>query len=110
MKYRKLRIAWSVGWGLIAVLLCVVFVRSFWRWDQLYTPLCIAAYTSPNWEGRIVEVESTSGALTAAWSIGAGNWKWHISQKLRDQHVAGGRYGGTQNPDEQNGFAGFAAY
>ena len=29
MKYRKLRIAWSVGWGLLAVLLCVLWARSY---------------------------------------------------------------------------------
>ena len=28
MKYRKLRIGWSVGWGLVAVMLCVLWVRS----------------------------------------------------------------------------------
>ena len=31
MRYRKLRIAWSVGWGVVAVLLCVLWVRSY-RW------------------------------------------------------------------------------
>ena len=29
MKFRKLRIAWSVAWGLIALLLCVLWVRSY---------------------------------------------------------------------------------
>ena len=35
MKYRKLRIAWSVGWGLIAVLLCVLWVRSYDWYDSM---------------------------------------------------------------------------
>ena len=35
MKYRKLRIAWSVGWGLAAVLLIVLWVRSYWIADAL---------------------------------------------------------------------------
>ena len=26
---RKLRIAWSVAWGVVAVLLCVLWVRSY---------------------------------------------------------------------------------
>ena len=30
MKYRKLRIAWSVWWGAMAVLLVVLWVRSYW--------------------------------------------------------------------------------
>ncbi len=35
MKYRKLRIAWSVAWGLAAVLLAVLWVRSRWVWDEI---------------------------------------------------------------------------
>src|SRR5262245_51700856 len=35
MKYRNLRIAWSVAWGLLAVLLCVLWVRSYWKLDIL---------------------------------------------------------------------------
>jgi hypothetical protein len=35
MKYRKLRIAWSVAWGVVAVLLCVLWVRSYWWQDLL---------------------------------------------------------------------------
>src|SRR5690242_190518 len=40
MRYRKLRIAWSVVWGLAAVLLIVLWVRSYWRWDveSIYWP------------------------------------------------------------------------
>src|SRR6185436_13829213 len=38
MKYRKLRIAWSVFWGLAAVLLIVLWVRSYWWMDILKFP------------------------------------------------------------------------
>jgi hypothetical protein len=38
MKYRKLRIAWSVAWGTVAVLLCVLWMRSYWRFDLLHWP------------------------------------------------------------------------
>lgn len=31
---RKLRIAWSMGWGIACVLLCVLWVRSYWRYDK----------------------------------------------------------------------------
>jgi hypothetical protein len=34
MKHRKLRIAWSVAWGLLAVLLSVLWVRSYWWMDM----------------------------------------------------------------------------
>jgi hypothetical protein len=36
MKFRKLRIAWSVGWGILAVLLIVLWVRSYWWEDYLH--------------------------------------------------------------------------
>src|SRR5262245_14496481 len=34
MRFRKLRIAWSVGWGLACVLLIALWVRSCWWCDQ----------------------------------------------------------------------------
>jgi hypothetical protein len=35
MRFRKLRIAWSVVWGIAAVLFVVLWVRSYWRVDGL---------------------------------------------------------------------------
>jgi hypothetical protein len=35
MRFRKLRIAWSVAWGLLAVLLIVWWVRSYHTYDTL---------------------------------------------------------------------------
>jgi hypothetical protein len=35
MRFRKLRIAWSVGWGLLAVLLIVLWVRSYWYRERI---------------------------------------------------------------------------
>ena len=35
MKYRKLRIAWSVTWGVMAVLLCVLWIRSYWWYERI---------------------------------------------------------------------------
>jgi len=39
MKYRKLRIAWSVAWGLLAVLLITMWIRSYWWCDFVRGPL-----------------------------------------------------------------------
>jgi len=36
MRFRKLRIAWSVAWGSVAVLLCVLWVRSYEKADAIY--------------------------------------------------------------------------
>jgi hypothetical protein len=35
MRYRKLRIAWSVGWVILASLLCLLWWRSLWTRDLL---------------------------------------------------------------------------
>src|SRR6476660_634582 len=35
MRFRKLRIAWSVVWALAAVLLIVLWVRSYWVRDYI---------------------------------------------------------------------------
>jgi hypothetical protein len=36
MRFRKLRIAWSVGWGIACVLLIVLWVRSY-SWSESYS-------------------------------------------------------------------------
>jgi hypothetical protein len=36
MRFRKLRIAWTVGWGLVAVLSVVWCMRSYWHWDTIW--------------------------------------------------------------------------
>src|SRR6476660_3466826 len=38
MRFRKLRIAWSLFWGLACVLLIVLWVRSYRIWDRCYWP------------------------------------------------------------------------
>jgi hypothetical protein len=35
MKYRKLRIAWSLAWGVLAVLLCVLWVRGYSWYENI---------------------------------------------------------------------------
>lgn len=62
MRYRKLRIAWSVVWGLVAVLLVVLWVRSFSNTDIAYGPL-------PS--NRSFEFSSCWGVLQASLSFAA---------------------------------------
>jgi hypothetical protein len=57
MKFRKLRIAWSVGWGLFALLLCLLWVRSYWWLNQ-------AQYKLSNTESLVVL--SAGGTVSAA--------------------------------------------
>jgi hypothetical protein len=80
MRFRKLRIAWSVGWGLLAVLLIVLWVRSYWRSDVAYLPDNRMPQLAPTmfW---MTEVTSSRGQV--CWARGLliyGNlaWTWTI--------------------------------
>ena len=44
MNYRKLRIAWSVVFGVVAVLLIVLWVRSYWWVEMIGAPLTSKYY------------------------------------------------------------------
>ena len=48
MKYRKLRIAWSVAWGGLAVLLCAMWMRSYFAQDVVWTWLPFPLYLQIN--------------------------------------------------------------
>jgi hypothetical protein len=39
MKYRKLRISWSAGWGVVALLLTVLWVRSYTTFYGFFLPV-----------------------------------------------------------------------
>src|SRR5262245_43126813 len=54
---RFLRIAWSVWWGILCVLLVVLWVRSYWRWDRRAFSI----------EHRAVRLESLVGSGTLSY-------------------------------------------
>ncbi len=58
MRYRKLRIAWSVVCGMLCLLLILLWVRSYWRFDYLCrlnrTPVYIG-------------IESDTGLIALTW-------------------------------------------
>jgi hypothetical protein len=54
MRFRKLRIAWSVMWGLAAVLLIVLWVRSYRLLDDLNIPL---------WNQNVISIGTVSGTF-----------------------------------------------
>jgi hypothetical protein len=62
MRFRKLRIAWSVAWCMVAVLLCVLWVRSYFQTDFV---------TSVNKSRMATTLGSTSGAVYFARSDGS---------------------------------------
>jgi hypothetical protein len=69
MTYRKLRIAWSVGWGIVAVLLCVLWVRSFTWSDRIWGRFSdLTGFVLSSYEGRIqLYVERFAGIFP--WRI-----------------------------------------
>jgi hypothetical protein len=54
MRYRKLRIAWSVAWGTCCLLLVAFWIRSFSYWDDCWLKLTNAEYAAISCEGRMV--------------------------------------------------------
>jgi len=105
MRFRKLRIVWSVSWGIAAVLLCVLWARSYSWWDELYTPTSVERYYSPASDSGVIIVESASGRVTVCCKTSSGEWYWHVSLKLN------GRYwNGEESEYRSKGFAGFALY
>ena len=64
MRFRKLRIAWSVGWGIAAVLLCVLWVRSY-RYSTQYQH----SLSTTHW----VTSETQIGRVYISWRVGNSN-------------------------------------
>src|SRR6478735_11109675 len=55
MRFRKLRIAWSVFWGLACLLLIVLWVRSYW-WQEQFVRINSRS-------GRFLTLGQCSGAV-----------------------------------------------
>jgi hypothetical protein len=89
MRFRKLRIAWSVGWGIICVLLIVLWVRSYENqaprssdWNSKRLP---KGNENP---GRIFTAMSSYGSIqlsTARWD----GFNWTIEQVERKDTFLG---------------------
>ena len=58
MRFRKLRIAWSVWWGIVAVSLVALWIRSYW---------CHDLYHLNHLASCAIDFESVRGGVVA-WS------------------------------------------
>jgi hypothetical protein len=63
MKYRKLRIAWSVAWGLATVLLIVLWVRSNWWYETCHAPMGNSIFGGASVRGFIILESDASPVL-----------------------------------------------
>jgi hypothetical protein len=59
MRYRNLRIAWSVGWGLPATLLCVLWVRSYSLRESAVVPISRTGFGN---------ARSQAGKMLVSWT------------------------------------------
>ena len=63
MKYRKLRIAWSVAWGVVTVLLVTIWVQSYWQFNS--------------WQFGFLHFQSMRGRVAM---FGTNDWRpWSVS-------------------------------
>lgn len=70
MKYRKLRIAWSVAFGIVCLLLIVMWVRSYSRDDFVSGPVSNL---------RFFDLNSHKGRVAIAWVRMPGfNMQWRV--------------------------------
>jgi hypothetical protein len=72
MKYRKLRIAWSVAWGILAVLLFLLYVRSHSWLDGFGVVISKDRYVTVISAGRRIHVATATfppGRMQGPWSI-----------------------------------------
>jgi hypothetical protein len=70
MRFRKLRIAWSVAWGISCALLIVLWVRSYWWYDSIGHP---TSGTLPN------IFSSSMGDVRLHWdNTSSPNLEWQL--------------------------------
>jgi hypothetical protein len=75
MKHRNFHIAWSVAWGVVAVLLVVLWIRSYWWFDWL------DAAITPGHSG--IGVQSAFGKFRVLMfydSVDPIWWSWNASK------------------------------
>jgi hypothetical protein len=70
MGFRKLRIAWSVVWGLITVLLIVLWLRSNYLLDDIYVPLGPSSYLHASSVANHVGIGLGNSSPSGTWFWG----------------------------------------
>jgi hypothetical protein len=91
MRLRKLRIAWSVGWGLAAVALAGLWIRSHWRADILYGYIPqVLPFAIESFDGRLT---LNRRAANQGWGLSTGSFDdWKKRTKvMRDFNASLGK-------------------
>ena len=92
MRFRKLRIAWSVGWGLAALLLIVLCVRSYSWSNMLVSPRPNVIVFISN--GQVYDSPHlTWTSLNQQQESRFWYWGWYKNQNIRNSDVKVQIYG-----------------
>jgi hypothetical protein len=69
MRFRKLRIAWSVAFGIAAIALCALWARSYWRHDIVVWTSNVVSFALQSDQGKlIVDFGSDRMLMPLGWS------------------------------------------
>jgi hypothetical protein len=95
MRFRKLRVAWSVVWGVVAALLCVLWVRSYWHMDIVAIPSPPKRLMAASYYGRIywskVALDRAVSKPSAVDSFSIHD-DWTLLQQVIDDLFADGTF------------------
>ena len=69
MKFKMLRIAWSVGWGIVCVMLIGLWVRSDYWVDQVYVPVTQFTYVALGSMPSAISGRLTDKSPTGTWAM-----------------------------------------
>jgi hypothetical protein len=92
---RSLKITWTAMFGLVAVLLCVLWVRSYWRVDSIRFPL------SKNSLAECWSIQGTIAVCGGTYQAGFFRGKWLIVS-----HDTVNRITIADNPKRRQGYHG----
>src|SRR6476659_6230618 len=71
MKYRKLRIAWSVVWGILCLLMITLWVRSYWQIEHILWNSPTSCVATSIYPGEVaVEHANDAALMPMGWSHG----------------------------------------
>src|SRR5262245_20924320 len=72
VRFRKLRIAWSVMWGVVAVLVCVLWVLSYsWHHSICIRTINKGFLQGVSFNGKLVLSVGEYGGLISWWYVGS---------------------------------------
>ena len=85
MKHRKLRIAWSVAWGIVAALVIALWVRSHYSVNQMFLTTPRSAFITIASAPDAILIGMSDYSPTGTWATPTSSWlcrSWANSRAL----------------------------